>query len=273
MPKSRPTINPARREHMARLIRQKRIEAGMEQGELAARVGVTANAVCNWERCLSRPDLDTLPILCRELKVSAAELLDMKPEMTLSGNERNALESYRRLSPSRQRMIQSLMDQLELDERRERARQLRSAYLRRSTFGQSAAAGPGGPMEEYATPEDVYVRANPCAERSTLLVRVNGHSMEPVYADGSMVYVDERQEPREGDDVVVIYEGTMYIKQFTRKGLVSYNPDRRQFPVIKVNGWQEVRYVGKVIGRVNEYDLAEGKELAAVEAAYASGDD
>ena len=118
MPKSRPEINPARKEHMAKLIRQKRIAAGMEQGELAAKIGVTPAAVGNWERCLSRPDLDTLPILCEELGISAAELLDMKPEMSLTGNERTALESYRRLSPAKQRMVQTLMDQMEFDELR-----------------------------------------------------------------------------------------------------------------------------------------------------------
>ena len=265
MPKSRPQINPARREYMARLIRQKRIEAGMEQGELASKAGVTSNAVCNWERGLSRPDLDTLPILCQELKISAAELLDMKPEMTLSGNERVALESYRKLSPSKQRMIQTLMDQLEFDELRERMQKIRATYIKRNTFGQSAAAGPGGPMEEYATPEEVYVRANPCSTKSTLLVPVNGHSMEPVYNDGSMVYVDETQEPHEGDDVVVIFENTMYIKQLTHKGLVSYNPS---FPIIKVNGWQDVRYIGKVIGRVNDYDIPDSNELIEVEEAF-----
>jgi len=47
--------------------------------------------------------------------------------------------------------------------------------------------------------------------------------MEPVYPDGSFVYIDEQREPRIGDDVVVVYEGTLYIKTFTTAGLVYYN--------------------------------------------------
>ncbi|MBR6029151.1 MAG: LexA family transcriptional regulator [Clostridia bacterium] len=268
MPRSRPEADTARREYMAKIIRQKRLEAGLEQAELAARIGVTAAAVGNWERCIARPDLDTLPRLCRELNVSISELLGTEPEMTLCGHERAVLEGYRRLKPLQQQMIRNLIEQMEWNDLREAKQRVRSAYVRRIEMEQAAAAGFGGPMEDEASAETVYVRANPLSEKCTRIVKVNGQSMEPVYEDGSRVYVDENQPPRLGDDVVVIYEGTLYIKRFEKSGLVSYNPDRQAYPVIKVNGWQNVKYVGKVVGRVSDYDIASGRELQEVEDAF-----
>ena len=265
---SRHEADMTRRTHMAAIIRRKRLEAGLEQNELAARLGVSPGAVGNWERCLTRPDLDSIPLLCRELRMSVAELLDVPAEMSLNGVERTALERFRKLNPLQQQMVVNLMEQMEWNELREKQQRIRSAYIRRVEMEQSAAAGFGGPMEDDAQGEEVYVKANPLSEKCTRIVKVNGHSMEPVYKDGSRVYVDEHQQPRLGDDVVVIYEGTLFIKRFEQAGLVSYNPDQKTYPVIQVNGWQNVQYVGKVIGRGNDYDIASGDELVKVENAY-----
>ena len=52
------------------LIRKRRSALGMNQAELAARVGVSRNTVAGWETNHSRPDLGTLPDLCRALRIS-----------------------------------------------------------------------------------------------------------------------------------------------------------------------------------------------------------
>ena len=67
MARSRPAVDTARRMKMANLIRQKRLEAGLDQIGLAKRLGVTPAAVGNWERCIARPDFDTIPGLCGAL--------------------------------------------------------------------------------------------------------------------------------------------------------------------------------------------------------------
>ena len=42
------------------LVREARLVAGLNQAELAARVGTTQSAVSNWERCREVPRVDTL---------------------------------------------------------------------------------------------------------------------------------------------------------------------------------------------------------------------
>ncbi len=269
MARSRPVVDMARRMKIANLIRQKRLQAGLEQTELAEMLGVTPAAVGNWERCIARPDFDTVPKLCSVLRVSATELLNMEPEMGLNGEERDVLMSYRRMNPSGRRMVRTLISELEQNELDRRYEFLRNSAYRMPAL-LSASAGFGAAMDDELPTEQLYVRSNPCQQRSTILVKVNGKSMEPVYMDGSFVYVDEKRPPRVGDDVVVIYEETLYIKRFTPRGLESYNTDKSTYPLIKVQGWQDVRCLGVVLGRVNEYDILEGRELKEVEQAYAA---
>lgn len=268
MPKSRPEADPIRRQHLANLLKQRRLALGLEQAQIAEQLGVTAAAVGNWERCMSRPDIDTIPQLCALLGVTAAEILGIEPELTLTGTERTVMEAFRQLNPLQQKMIRGLMDQMNWGNIREAQQRIRAMYQCRNEIELGAAAGPGGPLEDTVETTPTYVRVNPLSRRSTCIVRVNGHSMEPKYADGSRVYVDEKAQPQPGDDVVVIYENTMYIKRFEPEGLVSYNPDKKAFPLIKVGGWQDVKLIGKVIGLVNEYDIPSGAELQAIQTAF-----
>ena len=272
MARSRPAIDTSRRMKMANLIRQKRLQAGLDQTELAARIGVTPAAIGNWERCIARPDFDTLPQLCSILGISVTELLGMEPELALTGEERDVLAAYRGMNPANRRTMRAMISELQQNELEQKYELLRDSNIRMPAI-LSAAAGFGATMDDELPMEQLYVRANPCQKRSTILVKVNGKSMEPVYMDGSFVYVDEKRAPRVGDDVVVIFEDVLYIKQFTPQGLVSYNTDKSTYPLIRVNGWQDVRCVGVVTGRVNDYDILTGRELREVEKAYAAAEE
>ena len=269
MSRSRPVVDGARRMRIANMIRQARLAAHLDQAQLAEELGVTPGAVGNWERCIARPDIDTIPRLCSILHLSVTDLLGLEPELTLTGDERDVVRLYRELNPFHQKTVLALLRQLEQNETDQRQEELRrSARPMRAVLG--AAAGFGGPLDGEAPLERRYVRNNPYAAASTMIVRVNGQSMEPVYPDGSFVYIDEHREPRIGDDVVVVYEGTLYIKTFTTAGLVSYNTNKKRYPTIKVDGWQNVKCLGVVTGRVGDYDILSGQELRDVERAYAA---
>ena len=56
-------------------IRDRRLELGMTQQQLADRLGITDKAVSKWERCLSYPDITLLRELADALGVSVTELL------------------------------------------------------------------------------------------------------------------------------------------------------------------------------------------------------
>lgn len=77
-------------------IRQYREERGMSQKELADKIGVSNSRVSNWEQGINRPDADILADLCRVLKVSPSELLDVHLSTDeLNDQERKVIQAYR----------------------------------------------------------------------------------------------------------------------------------------------------------------------------------
>ena len=58
-------------------IRCLRVRCGLRQGDLAARLGVTRQAVSKWENDVSYPDITLLPSLAALLGVTVDELLSV----------------------------------------------------------------------------------------------------------------------------------------------------------------------------------------------------
>lgn len=65
---------------LGQLIAALRKEKGMTQAGLAERMGVTDKAVSKWERDLSCPDVNSLPLLAEVLGVSLDEMMQVKKE-------------------------------------------------------------------------------------------------------------------------------------------------------------------------------------------------
>ena len=62
-------------ESIGNRISKYRKEKGMTQEELAAKLGVSSQAVSKWENDASCPDISLLPQLCRTLGITTDELL------------------------------------------------------------------------------------------------------------------------------------------------------------------------------------------------------
>lgn len=79
---------------MGSRIAARRKEKGMTQEELAARLGVSAQAVSKWENDVSCPDISLLPRLCRMLGITSDELLtgDNSSVKMLPPSQRKSME-------------------------------------------------------------------------------------------------------------------------------------------------------------------------------------
>lgn len=90
-------------------IRYFRELRGLNQKELASRIGVSNSRISNWEQGINRPDADTLVLLCQVLEVSADELLDMNvANMRLTSDERQVIIHYRN-KPNLQQAVRILL--------------------------------------------------------------------------------------------------------------------------------------------------------------------
>ena len=73
---------------MGEKIASLRKAAGMTQRQLADRMGVTDKAVSKWERNLSCPDIESIPLLAEIFGISADELINTKAAGTPSEKDK-----------------------------------------------------------------------------------------------------------------------------------------------------------------------------------------
>lgn len=69
-----------KKQTLGMMIATLRKEKGMTQLDLAEKMGVTDKAVSKWERDLSCPDVNSIPLLAELLGVSVDELMQRKKE-------------------------------------------------------------------------------------------------------------------------------------------------------------------------------------------------
>lgn len=81
-------------------------------------------------------------------------------------------------------------------------------------------------------------------------VRVAGNSMEPRFADGQWLYVQQQNTLQPGETGLFLYDGEAYCKQLGQQGglpaLLSFNA---AYSPIVVAMPQELRVLGKVVGQ------------------------
>lgn len=78
-------------------IRHYRIRAGLSQKEFAQQIDQQNSTVSNWERGLTRPNVDLLADICATLRVSPDELIGVRLNpQDMSEHEKEVLSAYRR---------------------------------------------------------------------------------------------------------------------------------------------------------------------------------
>ncbi len=245
---------------MCERIRFYRKQLGMEGKALAAALGVTGNAVSNWEAGRARPDLSLIPRLCEVLGISPSQLFDTAPAGRLfSAEEEELVLQYRALSPGSRYAVRTLVANLNAA----RAAEGRPAVIRLPLVDRSLAAGTGDPteLEENSTP--VFLYASRLTERASYVFTVNGDSMEPAYRNNDLVLV---QAIPDGPDLQVGEVGAFvrgneqFIKVFREDGLESLNP---AYPFMNFENTSETVYIiGRVIGKLKPEDIADVTDLA-----------
>ncbi|MBE6989787.1 MAG: LexA family transcriptional regulator [Ruminococcaceae bacterium] len=234
-------------------LRLRREELGMSRADLADRLGVSRSAVGNYETGISTPKEDILLQIFDALQVDPNYLYQDSfhaPEFSCSAEERRLLERLRRLPLTGRQTVHALVNALgvwqeELEDQKV-AESPRVIPLYRSP----AAAGFAAPVfgEDY---EPLTVSGDVPAG-AELAVRIQGDSMAPHIADGSVVYVNH--DPLANGDVgIFCVDGDMLCKQYYRDplGMVylfSLNRRRSDMDVVfRPDGGRSLTCFGRVM--------------------------
>ena len=199
----------------AEIIRSRRRERNMNQEELGVLAHVGKNAVGAWESGRSRPDLNSVPIICEALGLSLDEFYGIR------GNEKKEekipeefASRYAALTPYHRKIVLHEMDAL-LEMQRAAAKPKRK-MIRLFCNDLSACAGPSLAIGETEG-EEVWMEETPLTARADELIRVSGDSMEPVLRDGQYAWVEECARLNPGEVGLFTVDGEGFIKVYDER--------------------------------------------------------
>ena len=200
-------------------LRHRREALGMSRIELAQALGVSTSAISNYENDGSFPKTEYLAKLFAALSVEPNALFAdffRASDFALSESERALVEKCRALPLTSRQALHAVADALCAcrDEMVERVEEAEPRLI--PLYRTPAAAG-------YASPvcgEDFdYITVDESVPfGADFGVRIQGDSMEPHIADGSVVYVTH-EALASGDVGIFCVDGDMLCKQYHRDAL------------------------------------------------------
>ena len=217
------------------ILREYRKKKGMSQEQVGLIAGVKKNAVGAWEAGRSRPDVASIPALCKALELPLNVFFGLSDDPIAE----DIYQRFSRLNPYNRQVILTQMDSLY-----ELQSPFSAKVVRLFQNDLSASAGPNSQLNELSG-EMVYLVKNKLTSLANEIIRVSGDSMEPTYHDGDKVLVQYTSNLQEGDIGIFINGDDGYIKEYRHDGLYSHNT---AYPPIRFNENDSVRLVGKVIG-------------------------
>lgn len=91
-------------------LKQARTDAGLKQSELAKIIGTTNTTISNWEKGVSKPDLDMLSYICGALQVTVSYFLQpILPDDEVTIPEFNMIKKYRGLDDHGKDMVDTVL--------------------------------------------------------------------------------------------------------------------------------------------------------------------
>lgn len=219
----------------------------LKQSELARMLDIKNTTISNWEKGLSKPDLDMIEKLCWILEVDANYFCESPFEtLQLTIAEQALIQKYRKIEKAGQEMIDFILDKemsrLTTDEPLiiDPVISIPQRYI--DCYPRLASCGSGEYLFDGIPSESISVDETCSAD---FAIGVNGHSMEPTYYDGEILLIKKQDQINPGEKGLFIIDGEAFVKELGKKKLISHNPD---YPDILFKSTMDITCVGKVIG-------------------------
>ena len=246
------------------VIRANRIRMGLSQPDLADILGTSKNYVSNWEVGRTRPDMNIIPDLCRALDISIAAFFGGHSEMDdLTPEQRAHIHNYALLSFRDQMTVNALTDHLlNAADAALRQRCLDDFF---SIFHNDnlAAAGSINILGDTVDGEDEFIRRDEISERADEIITVTGDSMEPTFHAGDDLLIEHTETLEPGEIGIFVINGEGFVKEYRENGVYSHNATA--YPFRKFCSGDDVRIVGRVLGKVTKAYRPSHEERAMLE--------
>lgn len=214
-------------------IKQYRLQNGWTQQELGSKIGMSKNAIGNYEKGFRSPKKDTMFDLANAFNISIDDLFP--PVQKDSSSNTSQIQSiYDQLEPNGQRKVITYAEKLRDEQEKRRKAKINEVsekvidLYQVEVVSETAAASGFNYGFGYDDTDRETIEVDERPPRHDIATKVNGDSMQPNYQDGDILYlVDKGLTTYNGDLAVIAYGDRSYFKKiYTENGrlrLVSLN--------------------------------------------------
>ena len=227
-------------------IKRYRLQNGWTQQELGAKIGISKNAIGNYEKGFRSPKKDTMFDLANAFNISIDDLFP--PIQNDSSSNASQIQSiYDELNPPRQVKVLNYA-KMQLNEQENEVSEAIQLYSY-DYYDHPASAGTG----QYLNDVRVERIELPVDIDADFVIPIKGDSMEPDYHDGDLVFIQTSVDLTDGVIGVFNYNGDAYIKQLVidkeQAYLHSLNPAYKDMPITPDT---DFRIIGEVVDLYRE---------------------
>ena len=227
-------------------IKRYRLQNGWTQQELGAKIGISKNAIGNYEKGFRSPKKDTMFDLANAFNISIDDLFP--PIQNDSSSNASQIQSiYDELNPPRQVKVLNYA-KMQLNEQENEVSEAIQLYSY-DYYDHPASAGTG----QYLNDVRVERIELPVDIDADFVIPIKGDSMEPDYHDGDLVFIQTSVDLNDGVIGVFNYNGDAYIKQLVidkeQAYLHSLNPAYKDMPITPET---DFRIIGEVVDLYRE---------------------
>lgn len=234
-------------------IKQYRLQNGWTQQELGSKIGMSKNAIGNYEKGFRSPKKDTMFDLANAFNVSIDDLFP--PIQKDSSSNTSTIQTiYDKLKPPRQAKVltyaeRQLKEQKSEDNTNKNEVSEAIQFYSYDYYDHPASAGTG----QYLNDVRVERIELPVDIDADFVIPIKGDSMEPDYHDGDLVFIQTSVDLNNGVIGVFNYNGDAYIKQLVidkdQAYLHSLNPAYKDMPITPDT---DFRIIGEVVDLYRE---------------------
>ncbi|HAR4678644.1 TPA: helix-turn-helix domain-containing protein [Staphylococcus aureus] len=230
-------------------LKQIMSERKISQSELSRRTGIGRNSISDYLNGKYEAKQDKVFELAKALNVNEAWLMgfDISKNRKIENNDITSI--YNKLTPPRQENVLNYANS-QLDEQNSKGDNIVdiNSYKQDKTpvnVNGCVSAGVGERLHDETLFTEMVKAPVPPHD---LALKVNGDSMEPMFKDGEIIFVEKTHNIKNGQIGIFIIEEEAYVKKVfvedDRLTLVSLNKKYRDLHFYRN---ESVRLVGKVI--------------------------
>lgn len=234
-------------------IKQYRLANGWTQQELGTKIGISKNAIGNYEKGFRSPKKNTMFDLANAFNVSIDDLFP--PIQKDTPPTTSPIQSiYDQLAPPRQGKVLTYAESQLKEQKNEEETKINEVseviqLYSYDYYDHAASAGTG----QYLNDVRVERIELPVDVDADFVIPIKGDSMEPDYHDGDLVFIQTSVELNDGVIGVFNYNGEAYIKQLVidkdQAYLHSLNPAYKDMPITPDT---DFRIIGEVVDLYRE---------------------